>query len=110
MAEYIDREDLIYTLHNLCKINCTHYPSERDIYCGMCETGEIIGIIKDIPSADVKPVVHGHWKSEDKMFGNIPFKCSNCGYLTRETTDGSVLGKPKFNFCPNCGARMDGNE
>ena len=55
MAEYIDRNYLLYKLHNLCKINCAHYPSERDIYCDMCELGEVIKIIKACPRADVIP-------------------------------------------------------
>ena len=55
MAEYIERENVIGILKDYCKITCAHYPSERDIYCGMCGTGDIIGIIKAMPSADVIP-------------------------------------------------------
>ena len=55
MAEYIEREDLLYKLHTLCKINCTHYPREQDIYCDMCELGDVIKLIKGCPSADVIP-------------------------------------------------------
>lgn len=28
------------------------------------------------------------------------WKCSNCGYTVKD-------GKPVWNYCPNCGARMD---
>ena len=35
--------------------------------------------------------------------GNRPWICSNCGYLTSW-----MLDKPKENFCPNCGAKMIG--
>lgn len=55
MAEYIEREDLLSKLHRLCKTNCAHYPHDRDIYCDMCELGEVIKIIKACPRADVIP-------------------------------------------------------
>lgn len=55
MTEYIEREDLLDKLHTLCKINCTHYPTEQDMYCGMCELGDVIKLIKGCPSADVIP-------------------------------------------------------
>ena len=55
MADYIDRVDLIYKLHNLCKINCTHYPSERDIYCDMCMLNDVLNLVKGCPPADVIP-------------------------------------------------------
>lgn len=101
MAEYIDREDLIYKLHNLCKINCEHYPSERDIYCGMCMLNDVLNLIKGCPTADVQPVVHGKWERHSEP-SNLPiyFTCENCG----------AVGLPTFNFCPNCGADVRGKE
>lgn len=97
MAEYINRDLFAREVNRLSTTPFNEW-----------DTMGILLLLDTIPSADVQPVVHGYWKSEDKMFGNIPFKCSNCGYLTRETTDGSVLGKPKFNYCPICGADMRG--
>ena len=55
MTDYIEREDLLNKLHIHCKINCTHYPREQDIYCDMCELGDVIKLIKGCPSADVIP-------------------------------------------------------
>lgn len=49
---------------------------------------------------DAAPVRHGKW-NKVKHYDNI-FSCSYCGELTTET----VMGIPRFNFCPNCGARM----
>lgn len=46
-----------------------------------------------IPSADVAPVRHGRWDSD--MSGAW---CSVCG----EYSEG------EWNYCPNCGAKMDG--
>lgn len=48
-------------------------------------------LLKSIPAADVAPVVHGKW------FGTV---CSNCGARARFYRD--------CDYCPNCGAKMDG--
>ena len=46
--------------------------------------------------------IKGRWISADAIFGGEPFYCSECGENTRDT----VMGKPRWNFCPNCGADM----
>lgn len=51
--------------------------------------------VKDQPAADVVVVRHGKWIQESFEF----FKCSECGYLTDYRLS---------NFCPDCGAKMDG--
>ena len=48
----------------------------------------------------------GKWISADAIFGGEPFYCSECGENTRDT----VMGKPRWNFCPNCGADMRGEQ
>lgn len=50
--------------------------------------------ISDIPGADVAPVVHGH-RVDD---GGFYARCSQC--------DGVL--PLCVNYCPNCGAKMDG--
>ena len=62
--------------------------------------------IKDvdaIPAADVAPVRHGRWIARKSFHaeGGIVEKCSAC------QKDVQYLGNP-LNFCPNCGAKMDG--
>lgn len=56
--------------------------------------------------ADETPVTHGWWvdvgeryDDYDECFYSV-FKCSNCG-ITKEEY-------PTSNYCPNCGAKMDG--
>ena len=46
------------------------------------------------PTIDAEPVVHGHWIENSCLYGTF---CSRCG---------ENYGIP-FNFCPNCGAKMD---
>ena len=54
-------------------------------------------LIDEIPAADVAPVRHGRWIMHDDEFG-LTCECSACHIETMG--DG--------NYCPNCGAKMDG--
>ena len=52
-------------------------------------------------TSDVAPVVHGRWKY-DLWF----MTCSNCGCcLATKDDEGQWIPD---NYCPNCGAKMDG--
>lgn len=66
---------------------------------------EVEEIIKSVPKSDVAPVVHGEWvKDEEESKGHIEsiYICSACHNF-------SAWGETeKYNYCPNCGARMDG--
>ena len=56
--------------------------------------------INSIPAADVVPVVHGRWiPFHSKISGDIQY-CSACeiGFVA------------KSDYCPHCGAKMDGGE
>jgi ribosomal protein L37AE/L43A len=67
------------------------------------------------PTIDAVPVVHGHWIKgvierepvikNGKVYRNdtLTFQCSKC----KETFAGITNG---FNFCPYCGAKMDGDQ
>ena len=87
MSDYIKREDAL------------------DIVADNNVTGEItlnrydkiIDGIYDIPSADVAPVRHGRW-DETVTDGFLFVSCSDCGFKT---------GRIDYNYCPNCGAKMD---
>lgn len=62
----------------------------------------IRGNLLSFPSADVRENVHGEWIAEGALFHGIKFKCNRCG----ETTVESFMYKPRWNFCPICGAIM----
>ncbi len=56
-------------------------------------------ILEEYGTADIATVRHGYWKeTDDTMFR----ACSVCGYLEYECNEG--------NYCPNCGAKMDGDK
>ena len=60
-------------------------------------------VLNCLPS--VKPRT-GKWVSADNLFGGIPYHCDQCGETTLET----CMGKPRWNYCPNCGADMRGEK
>lgn len=62
---------------------------------------ELEYIINNQPTVDAVPVVHGKWKYSFKEYLAT---CKNCSY---EHYLGTYY-QYATNFCPNCGARMDG--
>lgn len=56
-------------------------------------------VIESAPTIDAEPVRHGHWKKEPFLMGTT-YRCNLCG---------ENYGMPHgiFDFCPNCGAKMD---
>ncbi len=80
MAEYIKREDAIHDIRYDC-FGLENYTRRDAIDC-----------INALPAADVTEVRHGRW-----LEGKSLEKCSLCG----------KKGFPDWNYCPNCGARMD---
>lgn len=68
-------------------------------------SADIEGLIDQIPSADVAPVVHGKWiHDENYVDWAEQYKCSVCN--GHALTDGDYRHKLS-DYCPNCGARMD---
>ena len=60
-------------------------------------TALIHALIDSVPAADVAPVRHG------RLLNPNPYgECSLCGHL--------IDIRDSYNFCPNCGARMDTKE
>ena len=58
-------------------------------------------LIHLMPAVDAVPVIHGHWDI-DKSFMPFISTCSECGAVY------DIDGAFEWNFCPNCGAQMDG--
>lgn len=85
MAEYIEREEAIKEVLSCFGVKDSIFSDATIIAIGFK--------LKDIPAADVQPVVHGRWKWSEGG------QCSECGFHN------SNFG---YNYCPNCGARMDG--
>ena len=65
----------------------------------------VLEYVENLPAADVAPVVHGHFVHDGPRFahGVDWWHCSNCGRLASGV-------ETRFDYCPWCGARMDGDE
>lgn len=95
MAKYIDREALVEWLKRVPLKDL----SDGLGLCRVIMEDDFKKAIKKMPKgiiADVAPARHGRWKRYCKNLG----ECSECGEVV------SV----RSNYCPNCGAKMDGVE
>lgn len=54
--------------------------------------------LSNIPAVDIIEVKHGKW-IENSIPDSMLKMCSNCGF---------TCGAYSFNYCPNCGVKMDG--
>lgn len=88
MSDYIKREDAIR------QIVKTSARDELDIPA----IGTVLNILSEMDSADVRENVRGEWIDRGKDM-TIRWQCSECG---RKDTH-------IYNFCPNCGASMRGD-
>ena len=62
-----------------------------------------VKILNQFPVADVAPVRHGRWVHEHISEGYAWVICSEC-----EAVIHKILINKRLNYCPNCGAKMDG--
>lgn len=65
----------------------------------------IIADIDDAPTADVVEVRHGYWTFKNTTYCHYGCFCSVCG---KKSGIGGIRENQLKPYCPNCGARMDG--
>lgn len=63
-------------------------------------------LINEEPTIDAVEVVRGEWIHNPQIGWGETWVCSICG----EKTTSSIMGKPRYKYCPMCGANMDGEE
>ena len=102
MAEYIDKQAVEEMIESAQLISDGEYSG----YC----TEDIN--ISSIHAADVAPVVHGRWELEYETYGKM--RCSVCkkeALIEKAKGDVDIITTyVDSNYCPHCGARMDGKE
>ena len=91
MDEYIKRE--------AAQTSCRKYSfaESYDAFAVDC-------ILKAIPAADVAPVRHGRWIDKGEYA-----VCTECGGRSGTQYAGAELIPLMTQFCPNSGAKMDGD-
>jgi DNA-directed RNA polymerase subunit RPC12/RpoP len=70
-----------------------------------------VAILNQFPAADAAPVVHGKWVSLTEC-ANAGVYCSVCNKKVWKEDYAWCNQKNKLrsNYCPHCGARMDGDK
>lgn len=74
----------------------------------------IWNLVQDAPTLDAVEVVHGNWqwfvdRCEDLFLGcddDYGWRCSLCKTPLEDCDSPEV--PPTYNYCPHCGAKMDG--
>ncbi|MGI5958997.1 MAG: hypothetical protein ACOX60_06250 [Massiliimalia sp.] len=97
MDEYINKEEALNEIRRKCI--CGYLPFRSNTPEGIM-IYEVIRVIDSMPAADVRPVVRGKWVKTDVGI----YECSICAH---PETVHEVL---RYNFCPNCGADMRGEQ
>lgn len=99
MAKYIEREELVEWMKRIPLKDL----SDGLGLCRVIMEEDFKRAIRTIPAGmiiDVAPVVHGRWIEQEKYTFGTMYDCSICG--TRILDNGH-----SWNYCPNCGAKMD---
>lgn len=91
MDDYIRRKDAVGKI----KIDCDRLDHVPKRVVDFFTLG-----MESVPSADVVEVRHGQWIEDLTNPYGIRYVCSVCGGVKQW----------KSNYCPNCGAKMDGWE
>lgn len=94
MSRYIDAEKLTDSIFDWDM-------TIEDLYYSLCK------LVDDVPTADVQEVKHGYWIPERDPDENNRIQCFHCSVCDDDFHYiGAFVATP---YCPNCGARMDGD-
>ena len=98
MAKYINLEELMKF-----PIRLDHYDKEHGDVNFVYGIEMVLGYAENLPAADVTKVRHGRWVEQEKYTFGTMYDCSICG-------DRILDNGHAWNYCPNCGCRMDGGD
>lgn len=103
MAEYIEREAAMST--PVLPKEYRRY--QTDNLDGAYEQGwnDALNNLKNAPAADVAPVVRGRWDGDTCTVCKLPWN-----YNMVQDADDWGYFDPMPDYCPNCGAKLDGGE
>ena len=105
MDDLISRQAAIDDLREY-KVGPSHFCDESEIECFNDGIDTAISVLATLPSAERR----GRW-IEEYSANHFQAKCSACGESTLYGITYDLEGNAYYmNYCPNCGARMDGEE
>ena len=99
MNDVINRKDAIGAI-----LSIGHIAELRD-GDAVIRVSAVNYVLRNLPSADVQPVQHGHWIEHicELFPAEGTVECSEC-----HEHESIFLVNDKY--CPNCGAKMDGEK
>lgn len=96
MARYIDADALKHEMEKLYE-----HHLEMCNYSADGAVADCIEFLDNAPTVDAAPVVHGEWQYVPIEFDyHKDIRCSHCKTFVDRVS----------NYCPNCGAKMDGEK
>ena len=99
----IDANALIAEIQSTASTVCLNAPWNADWFSRLADRQEeIVAMIERQPTVDAVEVVHGRWEKAH-ISGYLKCNCCNDAFIYEEW-----LESGKWNYCPNCGAKMDG--
>lgn len=103
---YINKENLLEQFNSLEQLarkrvydTPTNSPAYERYSTQYYEREKALSIIKAQPTADVVEVRHGEWRKANDKYPR--YVCTICNHL---------FNNKNYNYCPNCGAKMDGKK
>lgn len=82
-----------------CEMLIEEARNNKAVCQSLADIVDIQDIINNVPAANVQPVIHSKWEISSDAY--YPY-CKICNVRPEN-------GK-MTNYCPNCGAKMDGNK
>lgn len=102
MDDYIKRKAVINDIGDLFTICSETYPDECGHHYIVEQQLQIhLDHVRNLPAADVAPVRYGRWTCGEP--------CPVCGKDRFFGLDADIWADWTPPYCPNCGARMDGD-
>lgn len=103
----IDADALIDRLCGNCRGK-----TDKTGMCERCADRNTLGRLYASPTIDAVPVRHGEWEQVEVVdydgisMNDDAARCTVCGHVEQSV----YWARTYYHYCPNCGARMDGQE